>query len=128
MHAGGDLHIQRISAAHAALLLAGVDRLDPAGLSTPESLRAACMNSHCFSVTGRGGYLVVAVRLVNGCAWVEAIKGVGPVNWCGVMHELLPELFPTAESMAFQTKRRGLEARALACGWKRAGVIMRASL
>jgi hypothetical protein len=119
------LKVQRIAPDAAAAALAGVERLDPSGMSTAASLSAACRRCECFEVVGPAGRAVYAVTVVNGVAWVEAAQGdPGPVDWTAVLDGVIGAQAGAVRSLATQTARPGLVRKLRRHGWNVAGWIM----
>lgn len=119
-----EVHLSRIPADLAAGLLAGCEALDPAGLTTPDTLRDMTARGACFAATAPGAQAVYVVKVDNGRAWVSACKGTGPVDWSGLLLPIIEQQAQGLRAVAFQTARRGLVRKAKRQGYRVAGYIL----
>lgn len=108
----------------AAQLLAGCERLDPAGEATAQGLFDMCQRGECFAIDSAQGSAVYVVRVRNKTAWVDAIKGRGDMDITAAVDAVLSGQAQGLRSMGFQTARRGLVRKAQARGWRVTGWIM----
>lgn len=110
-------------------MLQGVDKLDPSGMSTQQSLASTAREGLCFAATSdTGAQAVYVVRIENGVAWVDACQGSGATDW---VSKLLPIIETQAHGMravGFQTARTGLVRKAKKQGYSVAGWIMKKEL
>lgn len=112
----------------AAQLLAGCAQLDPCGMLAERDIAGMTASAQCYAATTDAGQAVYLVRVKNGVAWVDAVKGTGRVNW---RHVLLPVIEMQAKGCAavgFQTARPGVVREAQKQGYEITGWIMRKKL
>lgn len=123
-----EVHLSRIPADLAAQLLTGCERLDPAGLTTSDTLPAMAARGACFAATTDTAQAVYVLKVENGRAWVSACKGAGPVDWSGLLLPVIEQQAQGLQAVAFQTARRGLVRKAQRQGYRVAGYIMEKNL
>lgn len=121
------LHLSAIDSGMAALLLAGLGRLDPSGTTSGE-LHQLTASGQCFAATAGTGQAVYVVKVSNGVAWISACKGDGPVKWQNVLLPVIERQAKGCSAVAFQTKRRGLVKAAQAQGYEITGWILKKKL
>ena len=112
----------------AAGLLAGCARLDPRGTTTERDIPAMTAGGQCYAATADGGQCVYVVKVSNGVAWVDAIKGTGPQDWTFLAADLIEAQAQGLRAVAFQTARPGLVRRMERKGYRVTGWIMRKDL
>lgn len=112
-------------------LLAGLHAQDPIGVASHEDLARMCVDDRCFAMTDeRGRQAALALKSRGGRAlWVDACQGGGD----GMAPQLLTSLELLAhqtghDSVAFQTRRRGLVRCAERQGYDVVGWILKKEL
>ena len=94
-------------------------------MTTAQDIAPMVRGGECFAATSdAGGQAVYVVRVVNGVAWIDAMKGDGPTDH---IKTLLPVIEAQAKGLhrvAFQTARRGLVRKAQRQGYTVAGWIL----
>lgn len=118
--------VRMLNPVEAARRLAGLAELDPRGMATEAAIPAMCQTGLSFEVSDSSGAAVVVVRMENGVAWIDAAGGGGGADLCPAIDAAVAGL--PCNSVAFQTKRRGLVRRAEKLGYHVAGYIMRRDL
>lgn len=119
------LIVRRIASGDALAALAGLEAVDPSGLSTPESMAATVAAGECFEVLSIDGRAVYCLEVVAGCVWVHFARACGSVDWAAVLDEIIRQ---QAQGMTvrFQTARAGLVKRAKRRGFVVKGWILEA--
>lgn len=112
----------------AGALLAGCEHLDPRGTITAADLGPLAREGQCYLASTEAGQCVYVVKVQNGVAWVDAIKGHGPVNWSLVMPPVIEAQAKGLRAVAFQTGRRGLVRQLQGQGYRVTGWVMRKEL
>lgn len=82
----------------------------------------------CFAATAPGAQVVYVLRVENGRAWVDAMKGAGAVDWIANALPIIEAQAQGLRAVAFQTGRRGLVRKAQRQGYRVAGYIMEKAL
>lgn len=116
--------MSRIPPDLAAALLVGCERLDPAGLTTAQDIEHMTARGQCFAATAPGAQVVYVMRVENGRAWVDAMKGAGAVDWIATALPIIEAQAQGLRAVGFQTARRGLVRKAQRQGYRVAGYIM----
>jgi hypothetical protein len=122
------INLSRLEPALAAQLLAGCERLDPAGLCEAADIAAMAASGHCFAATADNAQAVYVIKIKNGTAWVDACKGFGGVAWANVLLPVIEAQAKGLAAVAFQTARPALIKKAITQGYTVAGVILRKSI
>jgi len=122
------IHLSRVSAPLAAQMLAGCDRLDPAGLCEPSDIHAMAEAGKCFTATGEQGQAVYIIKIKNGVAWVDACKGFGPEPWADILLPVIEAQAKGCRAVAFQTTRRALVKKATEQGYQITGYTLSKTL
>lgn len=111
--------------AAALALLAGIERLDPSGRLTAETLPAAVARGVCIEAAAEGGArMAYVLRIENGVAWVDFAQGGGAIDWTAVLAGVLQAQCPGVRRIAFQTMRPGLVRKAKRHGYTVRGWIL----
>lgn len=122
------LNLSELEPHLAASLLVGCERLDPRGLLTAADLGDLARSGRCYLATADEGQCVYVVKVENGVAWVDAIKGSGPVRWSLVMPPVIEAQAKGLRAVAFQTARPGLVRQLAGQGYRVTGWVMRKEL
>jgi hypothetical protein len=122
------LTVRAIDAGTAARALAGMESLDPRGLSEPGDLVQMVKEGQCYELAGDLVRAVYVLHIRNQCAWVEAAKGSGPLDLAGVLDEVITEQASGLSSLGCQTARPGLVRKLKRRGWRVSGWVMRKDL
>lgn len=122
------VHLSRIPADLAAGLLVGCEGLDPAGLTTEQDIPHMAARGQCFAATAPGAQVVYVLRVENGRAWVDAMKGAGAVDWIANALPIIEAQAQGLRAVGFQTGRRGLVRKAQRQGYRVTGYIMEKAL
>lgn len=118
------IHLTRIAPALAAGLLAGCESLDPRGLCTAADLGHMAQHGQCYLATADAGQCIYVVKVRNGVAWVDAIKGTGSLDWTAIAAELIEAQAKGLRAVAFQTPRPGLVKRMQRRGYRVTGWVL----
>lgn len=118
------VHLSRIKPEFAAALLAGCERLDPAGRTGLGDIEALTARGQCFVASALDGQAVYVLDVHNGVAQITACKGSGPVDWSAVLLPTIEAQAKGCKAVTFQTKRRGLVRRAEKQGYRVTGWIL----
>lgn len=127
MGEGKALTVRRIDPAMAARMLAGMEGLDPCGMLTPEGIGELCKGGQCFELAGAVDAVYV-VRVENGVAWIDAVRGTGRVDCTAVVDQLVTEMAQGLRCVGMQTARPGLVRKLTRRGWRVTGWVMRKEL
>lgn len=119
--------VTRIHPAIAAQAMAGMERLDPRGMTTPDDIKGMCEGGQCFALSGAADAVYVLV-VKNGVAWVQAAKGAGQIDCTEALDAVLTEQARGLNALAMQTARPGLVRKLKKRGWAVTGWIMRKGL
>ena len=123
------LRLTTITPVLAAQLLAGLSRLDPAGVMSEDAIPGMARRGDCFLTTnGQGDQSVLVMRNINGVAWVDACAARGGHGWTEPLFSAIERQSQGLRAVAFQTARAGLARRAQALGYGVAGYILRKDL
>lgn len=128
MVGGTQVTLAALDAETAAAMLAGTHALDPRGIAREEDVQRIARDGQCFALTADGGAQIAYVLVVRGGqAWINAAKGLGPVDWTALTLPVVELQAKRAglESVAFQTRRRGLVRKAEKLGYRVTGYIMK---
>lgn len=122
------MHAQRIEPSQAAQRLRGLSHMDPRGLASEADTLPMCEAGECWDVQSeQGGRAVVVIqRTPSGLLWIDAAAGQGGGDLTHTIDRLAASI--GGQSIAFQTRRRGLVRRTEALGYHVAGYIMRKDL
>ncbi|HEV6968844.1 MAG TPA: hypothetical protein VK305_25890 [Roseateles sp.] len=118
--------MREISAEQAERRLAGLDALDPTGMTA--DVRDLARSGRAFAIEGDAGNAVYVVTVRNGCAWVTAAKGGGSVDLTEVLDRVLVAQSQGLRALGCQTARPGLVRKLKARGWQVTGWILRKDL
>jgi hypothetical protein len=107
-----------------------MERLDPRGMTAPGDLVRMAATGQCFELAGDGVHAVCVVHMRNGCMWVDALKGDGPVDLVDAVDRLLTAAaeLEHLQAIALQTQRRGLVKKLQSHGYRVTGWVMRKDL
>jgi hypothetical protein len=122
------IHLSALAPDLAAGLLAGCSHLDPRGTTTERDIEAMTRGGQCYAATAPQGQCVYVVKIANGVAWVDAIKGTGPVDWTFAASKIIEAQAKGLRAVAFQTARPGLVRRMKREGYRVTGWVMRKDL
>jgi hypothetical protein len=124
-----EIHISTIPAQLASQLLTGCAHLDPSGRCTERDILQIASSGQAFHASaGAAGSCTYVVRVSNGVAWVNALKGTGAIDWTTVAADMIETQAQGLRAVAFQTARRGLKKLMEKRGYKVTGWIMRKEL
>lgn len=123
-----EIQLSRIDPDTAAAWLSGSANLDPAGLTTERDIVGMTHTGQCFAATAPEAQAVYILKVHNGTAWVDALKGFGPLDWIETILPIIEAQAKGCAAVAFQTKRPGLVRKAKKQGYIVAGYILRKSL
>jgi hypothetical protein len=121
------VRICEISPADAARALAGLEELDPRGMTTPQDLEAMTQRGRCFAILGEAGAVYV-MHVRNGVCWVDAAKASGEIDMTQLLDTVITAQAAGLRAVACQTKRPGLVKKLERHGWKVSGWVMRKEL
>lgn len=122
------LNLSRLEPHLAAQLLAGCERLDPAGLTEAADLERMTREGMCFAASTDTAQAVYVVKIKNGTAWIDACKGTGLVNWSHVLFAVIEAQAKGCAAVGFQTSRAGLVRQAKKQGYAVTGWTLRKTL
>lgn len=122
------LHLSQLEPDLAGALLTGCEHLDPRGITTAADLGNLARGGQCYLASAEAGQCVYVVKVQNGIAWVDAIKGHGPVRWSLVMPPVIEAQAKGLRAVAFQTARPGLVRQLEAQGYRTTGWVLRKDL
>lgn len=117
---------QKISTSEAASFLGRHRLIDPQGA---ETLDGALHGAACFAVEDESGKAVFAAKLHGGKLWISAAAGNAKPGKAAVFDSLESGILQLAqaakaESIGFQTARRGLVKKAKGAGYIVTGYIL----
>lgn len=114
---------QKISTSEAASFLGRHRLIDPQGA---ETLAGALHGAACFAVEDESGKAVFAAKLHGGKLWISAAAGGGKAAVFDSLESAIVQLAKAAkaESIGFQTARRGLVKKAKGAGYIVTGYIL----
>lgn len=119
--------VERIHPAIAAQALAGMEELDPRGMTGADDIKRMCELGQCFALSGDVQAVYVLV-IRNGVAWVQAAKGAGTVDCTDALEVAVTDQARGLKAMATQTARPGLVRKLKKRGWSVTGWIMQKGL
>lgn len=120
--------MRQISPEAAALALAGLEALDPRGLMAAGDVREMALAGECFELEGGLASAIYVLRVRNGIAWVDALKGAGDVDLVQLLDEVICAQAEGLEAIALQTKRPGLVRKLKRHGYRVTGWVLRKEL
>jgi len=120
------LKVRQLDADEAARRLAGVERLDPSGM-TPDAATLA-RSGRAYAVEGEGADAVYVVAVRNGVAFVVAAKGGGELDHTDLIDSVITAQARGLEAVACQTARPGLVRKLQRRGWRVTGWVLRKEL
>lgn len=129
MGAQAALTVRPVAAEVAAQALAGMAPMDPRGMVGEGDIAAMCEAGECFAIDGEASAVyVLTVR--NGCAWVQAAKGSGPVDLSAVLDAAISAQAQAhgLDALGCQTARPGLVRKLQRLGWRVSGWVLRKEL
>jgi len=122
------LTLRQISPEVAAQALAGLESLDPRGLMAAGDVHAMACAGECFELEGDLASAIYVLRVRNGVAWVDAIKGAGEVDLVQLLDGVISAQAQGLEAIGLQTKRPGLVKKLQRHGYRVTGWVMRKEL
>jgi len=122
------LSVREIAPQLAAQRLAGMEHLDPRGLTAPGEVAAMAGEGRCFEITGDAARAVYVLVVRNGCAWVQAARGEGRIDLTQLLDAVLTEQAQGLQALACQTARPGLVRKLQRRGWRVSGWVLRKEL
>ena len=122
------IQLNHLEAHLAASLLTGCAHLDPCGMATEADIARLALTGQCFTATSETGQAVYVVKVKNGVAWIDAVKGNGATRWQNVLLPVIEAQAKGCASVGFQTRRRGVVKAAQAQGYEITGWILRKKL
>ena len=97
-------------------------------MATAADVAAIAKGGDCFGVNTDNAQAVYVMQQKNGVAWVNACQGRGPIPWVKVLLPVIETQAAGCQSVAFQTKRRGLMTQAVKQGYHVAGWILKKNI
>lgn len=122
------LTVREIAPEGAAIALAGLEHLDPRGMTAAGDVQAMTRKGRCFALSTDDGGAVYVLTVRNGVCWVDAVKGAGDVDMVQLLDTVITAQSAGLRAIACQTKRRGLVKKLERHGWHVAGWVMRKEL
>jgi hypothetical protein len=122
------LEVVTLSPGDAVRALAGVEKRDPLGKATFDSIVEYAFKGQCFEARTKGAAVAYIVTENAGSVWVTAAKASGAqsVNMVKVLAEIIPHQSQgRCTSIAFQTARPGLVRKAKKQGFEVVGWILK---
>jgi membrane protein required for beta-lactamase induction len=104
----------------------GIEARDPIGRMQREDIAPAAHRGVCVAATSEDGssQAVYVVRVQNGVAWVDFMKGNGPIDWTAMLGPVIEAQAKGTRRVAFQTMRPGLVKKAQRQGYTVRGWIL----
>lgn len=122
------IHLSRLEPQLAAALLAGLERTDPAGISTAHDIERMTREGMAFAATAEQAQAVYVVHIKNGVAWIDAAKGNGTVQWSDVLFKIIEAQAKGCAAIGFQTSRAALVRQAKKQGYAVTGWILKKAI
>lgn len=120
------VEVVRLSPSDAAQAVAGVEKRDPRGITTPADMSHCAERGHCFELRTTHSKCTYILVIENGQAWIQAAKSEGDFAFVDVMAGIVEEqVRDVCHSIAFQTSRPGFVRKAKKHGYTVAGWILR---
>lgn len=119
------MNVRTIPASEAAQRLVGFHRLDPRGMAQPDDVHAMTAAGRCYALEHEGAEAVMVLGVRDGCVWVDALIGAGPVDITAMVDELLTKRAAEqgVRELGCQTMRPGLVRKLKARGWRVVGEL-----